>query len=65
MSRTPGLIEKTFWSVLNGIEQTIASENFNISNQSEYREIFSDRIMSVRHYYPLSEQGGAHRRTGY
>lgn len=55
MSRSPGLIEKSFWSVLNGIEQLIASENFNISNQSPFVEIYSDRIMSVRHYLPLEE----------
>lgn len=55
MRRSPGLIEKSFWSVLNGIEQVIAAENFNISNQSPYVEIFADRIMSVRRYLPLEE----------
>lgn len=55
MARSPGFIEKAFWSVLNGVEQTLASENFNISNQSDYEEIYSDRIMSVRHYLPLEE----------
>ena len=39
MSRSPGLIEKAFWSVFNGVEQAIASENSNISNQSSFEEI--------------------------
>ena len=55
MSRKLGLIEKSFWSVLNGIEQAIASENFIIANLSDYDEIFADGIMSVRHYHPLEE----------
>ena len=55
MSRAFKIFEKTFWSVLNGVEQAIASDNFNISNQSHYDEIYSDRIMSVRHYHALEE----------
>ena len=49
------LTDKVFLSVLNGIEQFAFSENFNISNQSAYEEIFRDGIMSVRHYHPLSD----------
>jgi len=56
MSRSPGLLQKGLWSVLNGIEQVVASENFNISNQSEFDEIYSDRIMSVKHYRPLGQK---------
>lgn len=53
MRRSPGLIEKGFWSLLNGIEQAMAKENFIISNLSEYEEVFRSGIMSVRHYSPL------------
>lgn len=49
------LTDKVFLSVLNGIEQFAFSENFNISNQSAYDEIFRDGIMSVRHYHPLND----------
>lgn len=55
MKKSSGIIEKAFWSVLNGIEQAIAEENFNISNLSDYDEILSDGIMSVRHYHPLED----------
>ncbi len=55
MSQTPGLFGKVFWSVLNGIEQTVFADNFIISNLSPYDVIFSDRIMSVRHYHALDE----------
>jgi len=47
--------EKLLWSVINGTEQYIFSENFNISNLSTYEEIYKNGIMSVRHYYPLEE----------
>ncbi len=50
-----GFAEKIFWSVLNGVEQYAFSENFIISNLSDYDEIYSDRIMSVRHYHALDE----------
>lgn len=50
-----GKAEKVFWSVLNGIEQYVFAENFIISNLSSYDEIYSDRIMSVRHYHALDE----------
>jgi len=49
------LIEKMFWSVLNGVEQTVFAENFIISNLSPYNVILNDGIMSVRHYHPLTE----------
>lgn len=55
MSRTFRLFEKTFWSVVNGVEHLVAEENFNLSNQSAYDEIYADRIMSVRHFHPLDE----------
>ncbi len=50
-----GMADKIFWSVLNGIEQYVFSENFIVSNLSQYDEIFSEGIMSVRHYQPLKE----------
>jgi polyhydroxyalkanoate synthase len=50
-----GFTEKLFWSVLNGVEQTVFSENFIISNLSAYDEIYADRIMSVRRYHALNE----------
>jgi polyhydroxyalkanoate synthase len=49
------LKDKAFLTILNGIEQFAFSENFNISNQSGFDEIFRDGIMSVRHYHPLVE----------
>lgn len=55
MSSRPNLIEKVFWSVLNGVEQTVFAENFIISNLSPYDVIHQDRIMSVRHYQALEE----------
>lgn len=55
MSRSPGLLQKALWSVLNGIEQVVAAENFNISNQSDFDEIYADRILSVKHYRPLED----------
>ena len=50
-----GVAEKMFWSVINGVEQYVFSENFIISNLSDYDEIYADRIMSVRRYHPLSD----------
>ncbi len=55
MSRSPGLLQKALWSVLNGIEQVVAADNFNISNQSDFDEIYADRILSVKHYRPLED----------
>ena len=51
--RKLGVTDKIFWSVLNGIEQYVFSENFIVSNLSQYDEILSEGIMSVRHYHPL------------
>jgi len=51
--KSKGILNKAFFSVLNGIEQYVSAENFNISNLSPYDEIYSDRIMSVRHYHAL------------
>lgn len=51
-----GLADKFFWSILNGVEQYVFSENFIVSNLSPYDEIFADGIMSVRHYQPLKEK---------
>lgn len=50
-----GFAEKMFWSVLNGVEQYVFSENFIISNLSPYDEIYADRIMSVRRYHALND----------
>ena len=50
-----GFVDKIFWSVLNGVEQYVFSENFIVSNLSDYEEIFSDGIMSVRHYQALGD----------
>ncbi len=50
-----GLSDKLIWSVIHGIEQFAYSENFNISNKSNYEEILSDGIMSLR-YYPALEE---------
>jgi polyhydroxyalkanoate synthase len=50
-----GLSEKLFWSILNGVEQYVFSENFIVSNLSPYDEILSDGIMSVRHYHSLED----------
>jgi len=50
-----GITQKMLLSVVNGIEQYAFSENFNLSNQSSFEEIFSDRIMSVRRYHELDE----------
>ena len=55
MSSRLNLVEKVFWSVLNGVEQAVFAENFIISNLSPYDVVHSDRIMSVRHYHPLDE----------
>ncbi len=49
------LAEKVFWSVLNGVEQAVFSENFIISELSPYDVILSEGIMSVRHYHPVTE----------
>ena len=48
-----GLVDKLFWSVLNGVEQYVFAENFIVSNLSPYDEILSEGIMSVRHYKSL------------
>ena len=53
--RKLGVTDKIFWSVLNGIEQYVFSENFIVSNLSQYDEILVDGIMSVRHYHALNE----------
>lgn len=50
-----GVVDKLFWSVVNGVEQYVFAENFIVSNLSPYEEIFSEGIMSVRHYLPLEE----------
>ncbi len=50
-----GVAEKLFWSVLNGVEQHVFTENFIISNLSDYDEIYADRIMSVRRYHALND----------
>ena len=50
-----GLVDKLFWSVLNGVEQYVFAENFIVSNLSPYDEILSEGIMSVRHYKSLDE----------
>jgi len=50
-----GITEKMFWSVINGVEQYVFSENFIISDLSDYDEIYADRIMSVRHYHALND----------
>lgn len=55
MSKQSGVIDKAILSILNGIEQTIFSENFIISNLSPYEIILEDRIMSVRRYLPLED----------
>lgn len=54
--RKLGMTDKIFWSVLNGIEQYVFSENFIVSNLSQYDEILTEGIMSVRHYHSLEEQ---------
>ena len=51
-----GFTDKLFWSVLNGVEQYVFSENFIVSNLSPYDEIYSEGIMSVRHYQALNEK---------
>lgn len=53
--RKLGVTDKIFWSVLNGIEQYVFSENFIVSNLSKYDEILAEGIMSVRHYRALDE----------
>lgn len=55
MSRKLGLVEKSFWSVLNGVEQLIAAENFIIADLSPYDEVYTDGIMSLRRYRPIEE----------
>lgn len=50
-----GFADKIFWSILNGVEQYVSSENFIVSNLSPYDEILSDGIMSVRHFHSLKE----------
>lgn len=47
--------EKAFWFVINAIERRLFAENFIVSNQTPYDQIYSDRIMSVRHYLPLTD----------
>lgn len=49
------LTEKAFWSLINGIERRLFSERFIVANQTPYEVIYSDRIMSVRHYEALEE----------
>ena len=51
----PSLRQKAFWGMMNAIERRLSSDNFIVSNQTPYDEIYSDRIMSVRHYHPLPE----------
>lgn len=55
MNKVSEMTSKVFWSVLNGVEQYLAEDNFIISNLSPYETILEDRIMSVRHYLPLEE----------
>lgn len=56
MSRKLGLVEKSFWSVVNGLEHVLASENFIIADLSPYDEIYADGIMSVRRYHAIEEE---------
>lgn len=51
----PTLTERAFWSLINAVERHLFTENFIVSNQTPYSEIYSDRLMSVRHYLPLEE----------
>ncbi|TVP59169.1 MAG: alpha/beta fold hydrolase [Halomonadaceae bacterium] len=51
----PTLTERAFWSLINAVEKRLFTDNFIVSNQTPYREIHSDRLMSVRHYLPLEE----------
>ncbi len=55
MSENPSLIRKAWWSVRHGVEQTLFSDNFIISDLSPYEVVHADGIMSVRHYQPLAE----------
>lgn len=55
MSNEPSLVKKAMWSVRNGVEQTLFSDNFVISDLSPYEVIHADGIMSVRHYQALDE----------
>lgn len=55
MAQQPGLLKKALWSARHGIEQTLFSENFVIADLSPYDVIYSDGIMSVRHYQSLDE----------
>jgi polyhydroxyalkanoate synthase len=40
-------------AAMNAVERRLFSENFIVSNKTPYEVIYSDRIMSVRHYRPL------------
>jgi len=55
VKQSPPLTERVFWSVINAVERQLFSDNFIVSNQTPYDLIYSDRIMSVRHYLPLEE----------
>lgn len=50
-----GFAEKALWSVMNAVERKLHEENFILSNRTPFDVIYRDRIMSVRHYEPLTE----------
>jgi polyhydroxyalkanoate synthase len=55
MQDKPGIAEKAFWAMINGIERRLFSDNFVVSNQTPYEIIHQDGIMSVRHYLFLEQ----------
>lgn len=52
---TPGLTEKAFWTLINGIERRLFSDNFIVSNRTPYELVYQDGIMNVRHYLALEQ----------
>ncbi|MBK7050960.1 MAG: alpha/beta fold hydrolase [Rhodoferax sp.] len=52
-SESPSLRQKAYWSLINSLEKRFFKENFVISNQTPFQEIFNESIMSVRHYPAL------------
>ncbi|MEQ5837015.1 alpha/beta fold hydrolase [Marinobacter sp. NFXS9] len=51
--RKDSLTGKLLSAAVHSVERRLLSDNFNISNQTPYRTIHRDGIMSVRHYQPL------------
>lgn len=53
---SPNLRQKVFRSLINVLEKHFFKENFVVSNQTPYQELFREKIMSVRHYPPLTQK---------